>query len=341
MMKLTNEQIKTLLTGAVHTEEADGALCPYRFTAEQLELYLNHRPRFGKRPMSTAGIRLNFKTDSTNMFLKLSLNTGASRRYYSVDVFVDGKPHDYMDNFSDQELPEVYITGEYPLGINSKNFSLGDGTKTVTVYFPWSCSTEILEMSLDDGAYFEPVKRTKKLLAFGDSITQGYDALRPSNRYASKLADLLDAEETNKGVGGEIFVPDLVELREDFDPDYITVAYGTNDWGKFDAPAVLPENCKKFYETVSRLYPYAQIFAITPIWRADHATKEVPFGSFEKVAELIREVTKDLPNVTVLDGFSFVPADSKYFADLRLHPNDEGFAYYAEHLYSALKEHLK
>lgn len=340
-MILTNEQIKTLLTGAVYTEEVDGALRPYRFTAEQIELYANHRPRFGKRPVSTAGIRLSFKTDSENLFLKLNLTTGASRRYYSVDVFVDGKVLDYMDNFSDQELPELYTTGEFPLGINSKNFSLGSGTKTVTVYFPWSCSTEILEMSLDDGAFFEPVKQAKKLLAFGDSITQGYDALRPSNRYASKLADLLDAEETNKGVGGEIFVPDLAELREDFDPDYITVAYGTNDWGKSDALTVLPANCKKFYETVSRLYPKAQIFAITPIWRADYATKEVPFGPFEKVAELIREVTRDLPNVAVIDGFPLIPGDTKYYADLRIHPNDEGFAYYAKNLYTAIKEHLK
>ncbi len=340
-MKLTNEQIKTLLTGAVHTEEVDGALCPYRFTAEQIELYANHRPRFGKRPMSTAGIRLCFKTDSENLFLKMNFSTGASRRYYSVDVFVDGKLLDYMDNFSDQELPELYTTGEFPLGINSKNFDLGSGTKTVTVYFPWSCSTEILEMSLDDGASFEPVKRAKKLLAFGDSITQGYDALRPSNRYASKLADLLEADETNKGVGGEIFVPDLAELREDFEPDYITVAYGTNDWGKSDAPEVLPKNCKQFYETVSRLYPKAQIFAITPIWRGDYATKEVAFGPFEKVAALIREVAEPLPNVTVIDGFSFVPGDSKYFADLRLHPNDEGFEHYAKNLYEAIREHLK
>lgn len=340
-MKLTNEQIKTILTGAVHTEVVDGALCPYRFSVEQMELYANHRPRFGKRPVSTAGIRLFFKTDSENLFLKMNFSTGASRRYYSVDVFVDGKLLDYMDNFSDQELPELYTTGEFPLGIQSKSFSLGSGTKTVMVYFPWSCSTEILEMSLDDGAFFEPVKRAKKLLAFGDSITQGYDALRPSNRYASKLADLLGAEEINKGIGGEIFVPELAELREDFEPDYITVAYGTNDWGKSAAPVDLPANCKNFYEMVSRLYPHAQIFAITPIWRGDYATNEVPFGPFEKVAELIREVTASLPNVTVIDGFPLVPGDAKYYADRRIHPNDEGFDYYAKNLYGAIKEHLK
>lgn len=339
-MKLSLEQIKTIVTGAVYVEEADGALSLYRFTKEQLALYADHRSQFGRRPLSSAGIRLCFKTDSSRLYLKLNLESGSSRQYYSVDVFIDGKLSDCMDNYSDRELSETYTKDEYPTGINSKEFSLGEGEKLVTVYFPWSCKAEILEMELDDGAFFKPVKRNKKLLAFGDSITQGYDALRPSNRYASKLADLLQADEFNKGIGGEIFVPDLAELKESFEPDYITVAYGSNDWSKSSAPEALPKNCRRFYETVSRLYPHAQIFAVTPIWRKDRE-KTVPFGPFEKVAELIREVTESLPNVTVIDGSSLVPGDTKYFADLRIHPNDEGFAHYAENLYKAMKEHLK
>lgn len=341
-MKLNNEQIKACLTGAVWTEEVEGALCPYRFTNEQLELYATHRSKFGRRPYSASGIRLFFKTDSEKLSLKLNVSSGSSRKYFSVDVLLDGKYFDSMDNFSEKgPVNNESLRDEYPFGIHKKTFSLGKGSKAVTVCFPWGASVDILEVALEDSASFESLKRAKKLLAFGDSITQGYDALRPSNRYASKLADLLDAEEINKGIGGEIFVPDLAELREDFDPDYITVAYGTNDWGKSEAPVDLPVNCKKFYETVSRLYPNARIFAITPIWRADYETKNPPFGDFEKVAELIREVAEPLPNVTVIDGFPLVPGDPKYYADLRIHPNDEGFGYYAENLYKAMKEYLK
>ena len=71
----------------------------------------------------------------------------------------------------------------------------------------------------------------KRILCFGDSISQGYDALYPSNQYTPQLAKLLDAEEYNKAIGGEIFRPELALARDDFEPEYITVAYGTNDWG--------------------------------------------------------------------------------------------------------------
>jgi hypothetical protein len=44
----------------------------------------------------------------------------------------------------------------------------------------------------------------------------------------------------------------------------------------------------------------------------------------------------DLPNVTVISGFDFVPKDETYFSDLRLHPNDKGFECYSENLYSEI-----
>ena len=55
-----------------------------------------------------------------------------------------------------------------------------------------------------------------------------------------------DAEEYNKAIGGDVFFPSLAATREDFEPDYITVAYGTNDWSKCPREA-LEENCKNFY----------------------------------------------------------------------------------------------
>ena len=174
------------------------------------------------------------------------------------------------------------------------------------------------------------MKPAKKYLAYGDSITQGYDALRPSNRYAARLADFFGAEEINKANGGEIFVPPLAAMRVDFDPDYITVAYGTNDWSTTDGEAFY-RDVKSFYSTLSDYYPDAKIFAITPIWRANFE-EEKPFGKFCTVDEHIRAATAELPNVTVISGFDLVGHDIHLFADLRLHPRDEGFAEYYENL---------
>lgn len=335
-MKLSYNQIKEIATGAVRTEEDNGAVRLYRFTKEQEEVY--HDTYFSSRTFSQSGIRLSFITDSTSLFLKVDTAVSSSRTYFSVDIFADGEAIGYVDNFSDREPVQNYPNAEYPLGEFSGSFSLGEGEKTVCIHLPWSVATSVCELSLDDGAYVRAVKPEKKLLAYGDSITHGYDALRPSHRYIGKIADLLGAEEFNKAIGGETFCPKLGRLPDDFVPDYITVAYGTNDWcGK--SREVFMEDCRTFFLAVSENYPATKIFAITPIWRKD-MTEEKAFGSFEEVDGCIREAVRGIKNICVISGFDFIPQDELYFADLRLHPNDEGFAIYAEKLYQNIKGNL-
>ena len=82
------------------------------------------------------------------------------------------------------------------------------------------------------GLIFRNLYGKNRLLAFGDSITQGVDVVHPSLAYAPTLARLMDADSRNKGIGGEVFFPALLEEKEDLDPDFVTVAYGSNDWSK-------------------------------------------------------------------------------------------------------------
>ena len=337
-MKLSADQIRSISMGAVRVEETENGIRLLRFTKEQEELYKATSADFYKKTFATAGIRLAFETDSPSLFLKVNVAPGSSRKYFSFDVSVNGEIIDCLDNFSGVSLPQAYTTVELPLGQFSKGFALGEGRKQVCIYFPWSMAVELVELSLAESATLVPLKRSKKLLAFGDSITQGYDALRPSNSYVSRLADLLQAEEFNKGIGAERFFPALAQLRDDPEPDYITVAYGTNDWSGIDE-APFKENCDAFYGALSRNYPNAKIFAITPIWRKDYRNYK-KFGLFEQVEADIREITAKYPNICVIRGFEFVPQDEDLFADLRVHPNDRGFRHYAENLYTQLADKL-
>ena len=127
----------------------------------------------------------------------------------------------------------------------------------------------------------------------------------------------------------------MVHTEEDFVPDLITVAYGTNDWSKTDEPGFRVRS-REFYETLSKKYPNAKIFAITPIWRAD-CNEEREFGLFEDVEKDIREAVKGIDNLTVVRGYDFIPKDTSYFADARLHPNDKGFKEYFENLKKEIK----
>lgn len=335
-MKLDLNKIREITLGANRVEEEQDGFHFYRFTPRQEALYKERSDDFYKKVFATSGIQLSFKTSSENLFIKANVFSGSSRTYFSFDLFVNGEKVDTLNNFEDAELTGDYTTIPFPVGEVKKRFSLGKGEKSVALYFPWSAKTVLKEISLDDGASVLPIKPKHKLLCFGDSITQGYDAVYPSNKYVSLLAKRLDAEEHNKAIGGEIFFPGLAAEKENFEPDYITVAYGTNDWGRC-IEQEFSENCKEFFVNLKANYPNAKIFVITPIWRKDYEQDRV-FGKFEKVAKIIEDVAGGFENVTVIHGFSFVDHDEQFFADLRLHPNDKGFGQYFEALARQIKE---
>lgn len=339
-MKLNFEQIKAISTGAVRFEENETGIKLYRYTREQEKLYEDTNIEFYYKSQQTAGIKLVFRTNSTSLRLKtkIILKPDAlqrSRQYFSFDVFVNGEAVGYIDSYDNIENIEDYINAKMLREDYEKEFQLGEGEKLVHIYLPWGVQPVIKEISLDDGAFVEPVKAKKTLLAFGDSITQGYDAMRSSNSYVARLARYLEADETNKAIGGECIFPALAETKEDFEPDYITVAFGTNDWSK-KSRDVFQVNSKAFYQTLRKNYPNTPIYVITPIWRAD-GQKEVEFGLFEDVEKDIREAVKGIDNLTVIRGYDLVPKDTSYFADLRLHPNDKGFEEYFESLKKEIK----
>ena len=333
-MKLNFEQIQSITFGAVEvTQESDG-IHFHRFNKAQREYYkATSEANFYRKSFATSGIKLQFLTDSKKLVLDMDISSASSRNYYAVDVFVNGQRIGSIDNLYDT-MPEDYTQVPVCIGDTKKSFPLGEGMKKVCIYLPWSACIALKAMELDDGAALEAVKPSKKLLAFGDSITQGYDAKHPSNKYITKLAEALDAQEFNRAIGGEEFVPQIAQDETLEDPDYITVAYGTNDWSHSTREGLI-QRCTDMYSILSRKYPKAQIYAITPIWREDWE-QEKPAGPFHDVETIIRDAVKELPNVKVIRGFDAVPENIHLYADLRLHPNDEGFAYYFESLWNKI-----
>ena len=340
-MKLNLSQIRDITLGASRVEEIDNSIHFYRFTKEQEELYRN-RHFYNKhshdpytKTFSTSGVQMRFRTDSQRLFLNVDAEKGSTRSYFSIEVFVNGERINSIKNFSEEELFGDFTKWKFPLGNFSKEFDLGGGEKEVRVYFPWSVKAILKEFILDDGAFITPVKPKKQMLCFGDSISHGYDVLYPSNKYLTKLADVLDAEEHNKAIGGEVYFPELAKTKEDFEPDYIIVEYGSNDWSKCTREE-LTHHCREFLCNVSNNYPHAKIFATTPIWRKD-MHKETAFGDFMRVGEIIKEQAAGIENLSVIWGFEFVPQDESLFSDLRLHPSDKGYEYFLENLLKGMK----
>ncbi len=334
-MQLTFEQLESVTQGAVRLSQTGGAVRFHRFTREQEELYRRTDEGFYLKTSCTAGIRLEFRTDSAWLELDADVcKATPSRTYFSFDVFSDGSFSGSMDNFAGLDPSGEYVFGAYELGRFGKRFDLGEGDKTITVFLPWSVGVTLNAVSLEDGASVVPVRPGKKLLTFGDSITQGYDALRPSGRYAGKLADHLGAEEFCKAIGGEVFFPALAETRESFTPEYVLIAYGTNDWRHTERSACR-RNSRRFFEAVCGNYPAARIFVLTPIMRLDRGV-QCPYGSFDLMERDLCESAEGLGQITVVRCRDFVPGDAGYYADRCLHPNDRGFAAFSTGLIEAI-----
>jgi lysophospholipase L1-like esterase len=188
---------------------------------------------------------------------------------------------------------------------------------------------------LDDSAFLSPVEKNCNFLMLGDSITQGYDASVPEKAYAIQLVNHFNANALNKGIAGEQFFAALTSEKEDFEPDYVVVSYGCNDWNRC-AREEFTENCKEFLTNIHKNYSASKVIVIAPIWCKKSLETRV-FGSFEDVAPIIREQAAPFDNMSVINGYEFVPQDETYFTD-GVHPNNAGFELYFEKLAKAVSK---
>jgi len=325
--RLSLEQIKQIAHGVTRVEEVDDGIELHRFTKEQQELYRKVSPDdYYVKSFSASGISLEFDTDSEYLGLSVSISKGSSRCFFTHSIFADG-----------ERIGE--LTGELEEGTEkilfSKEVHLKSGMKRVRIVFPWVVASKLVALELDKNAKVISVEKSCRMLMFGDSITQGYDAMKPENAYAVQIATRLNAEAINKGIGGETFRPALALLKDDFKPDLITVAYGTNDWShstkeEFEAA------CKEFYMNLRRSYPKAKIFALAPVWRSSINDKK-PIGEpLSYIAAYIKEVAKEVSDMTVIDCIDFIPHELENFQTDGLHPIDAGFEHYAKNLWDVL-----
>ena len=325
-MKLTIDQITAAARGVAYVSLEEGLVRLHRFTAQQEAFYEGENTEHFHRSFATAGVILEFDTDSQTLSLDVRCTKGSSRRWFNHSVLVNG--------CSVGTLGGVHEEGGY--ADVRGNWYMGKGEKRVKILFPWAVCSRIRSLELDDGASFAPVKKARKVLIYGDSITHGYDSTVPERSYASQLADYLDGDCINKAIGGEVFRPGLSERTDPVEPELITVAYGTNDWPRRPI-AEIEENARAFFSNLRKAYPNAKLVVFGPIWRK--ISGEMRHGSpFGAVGRCLEGLAKELGNAEYIDCYEFVPHDLEFYSPDGTHPNDRGFACYAQGVIAALKE---
>lgn len=324
-MKLNLEQITKITLGAVSVKEDKGVFSFYRFSPEEAKATDQSNAK------CTAGIELNFQTDATALNLSVDiLREDTPRSFFAVDVFCDGEFAGSIQNIKDEDCVGDYANEEYTIGSFDGNFDFPSDEKNIRIVLPHSKICRITDIELANATFIKPVKKSKLMLAFGDSITQGYDSLHPVNTYAMRLSAALDAELINKGIGGECFKREIAETAEIIDADLITVAYGINDYTVYTQEE-FTKNCKGFISVLAQKYKNTPIYVITPIWTTLRG-KKYKFGDVADVDRIISNICADFDNIKVVHGWDLVPHEEKHFGDLYLHPNDNGFEHYFKNL---------
>lgn len=328
-MQLTLSQIQAVTHGTVRIEETDGIFTFHRFRRWQKDAYLAAgETEFYHRCDNTAGVRMAFRTNSTRLSFDYRFGTHA-RDLGFFDIYENGIM--------------IAHVGEKPItkSLLHADITLAEGESNVEVYFPWSTSVELSHLEIDDCATLHPIYRDLFAIHFGDSITQGVEAVYPSLSYASGLGRMLNLDAVNKAISGDTFCPDILLTQpEALSPDLITVAYGTNDWSHGATHQTLRDTCRRFCLRLRVLYPTAKIFVISPIWRLDSQKPTVYNAPAWTVHEAIAEAVEGVDNLILIRGWDLVPHLPEFYADAYLHPNDLGFAAYAEHLSQEIKKHL-
>ena len=328
-MKLSKEQLFSCARGAVYATQEGDVVRLHRFTPEQEEFYRNYNEEHYARSFATAGIVLEFDTNSESLSLAVTCRKGSSRHWFVHSIFVNGERiGELRGKYAEKEIAEA-----------EESWSLGTGNKRVKIIFPWSSGSYIRALELHDGAAFVAVKPAKTALIYGDSITHGYDAKQPENSYASILAEHLGMNCINKAIGGAVFRPDMAVLKDDLQPSVITVAYGTNDWSGVNNEK-LEANAAGFFAALRANYPHTPIVMLAPVWRGDWQ-RERPAVAFRQIPEIFAKIAAQVGNAYVVDCFDFIPHDPANYSPDVLHPNDDGFAHYAKCVIEAVDKILK
>ncbi len=314
---------------------ADGSAWPVRFSDKLFSLYSEVEGR-RVRSYCASGVCIDLITNSD--FLNLCVDTLSFARdfayfdLYIDDVFVETigtEPVADLDEKIFFQLNYKHVNGKTP----------GDGKKQrITIYLPHLVDIRIKAIEVEDGCILENnsnfSENQNTLLCLGDSITQGMTAKRPSSMFPVQLARKLGMNLLNHGVGGHIFDEDIIDEDMGIKPEIITVAYGVNDWIRYESMDIFSDKCRGFFNKLINVYPNSKIFVITPIW-TDRENELQATGSLNDIRREIERVAGKYEGISIINGLEMVPNISEYLFD-GVHPNDEGFAHYSINLLAQL-----
>ncbi|MBL8025644.1 MAG: SGNH/GDSL hydrolase family protein [Fibrobacteres bacterium] len=308
--ELELSEVVSLFKNILSVRMENGGVRPLRFTEKQFARFEGNRDRM-IRALSPAGVTLDFITDASSVSIGL-LFDGYARPHASIDIMIDG-------------AVTASVSVKRPMGEQISVIPIeGSGERRVTLLLPHTACYVIKSMVLENCTVLKKAEAlSKRIISFGDSITQGMDALKPSSIFSATFGKFFKAEVLNLGVGGYVFDAELIDGDAEFKPDLITVAYGTNDWSLKNGEN-FRQGCTAFLKKLTEVYPGIPKIVITPFWRLDGDEKNGA-GTLQEAGKQIKSCAEVYSDIIVVDGYEVSPHMPEFYGDLYLHPSDEGF----------------
>jgi len=320
------EKVKSFTKGVcAFSEKPDGFFMPERMTAPQSAYFEAMNSAMAMRAHCSAGVRFDFVTDEKELSFDYRIPE-SYRTEVAFDVYENDVLYSSVMNTTGQDGRFVYRV-------------LTEGKVRITIHFPCIAMVTFRNVSFDNAEPHRDPENMKKILFFGDSITQGVDCGRNASlNFPALTARYLNTEFVNLGVGSAMFCPEFIDAGHPFVPDEIVVAYGANDGvTKNRTDAEVESKTAEFMKKIKSTYPGAAIYALSPVWswRNDENGSK-PYTPEEKLRQqLVRDVIIKFSaenGIAFIDGMKLVPHMQEFFRPNDPHPVEIGFSLFAAEL---------
>jgi lysophospholipase L1-like esterase len=294
----------------------------------------SERARFDRRIEVEAGLqhdspgaRIRFCTNATSVKAKFNQNGLHQRKdvMNSVGVWlIEGKQAGHFQvGHERSELMTVVLLDQAAME-----------KRLIELILPYGDSLDFTGLEVNDGAVFFPVepRPSFRYVAYGDSITQGFQCSMVSRTYPFLVAEAKKWQLVNLGFGWRQATALDGVVVGSFKADIITILMGYNDYITNKPLKSYEADLQGVIRNIRAQQPLVPIYLLTPLWSTEPhpTTLGLKLEDYRKVVRNVAEKAED-QNLHLVEGLNLIPNDPQYFSD-GVHPNDAGFSVLAWNL---------
>lgn len=376
-LQLADVRVSRLLRGALDVlVDNDGWIRPRRFANAQMHALTScmawHPGLFRQMAATTAGVRVSFATDATEVALEVMVDAEPSATaailnriperaamvrevaQTSAPMVYDLRDHSVVygpyDGFSAQVDGRV-LDAVFPrfdrlhVSLRDPRTDPGEGIVAlpglgmrheVEIWLPCLRGCAIRGL-WTNGSYVEPLSSGPKLLVLGDSVGQGFCCGNPARAFPSLVAQGLNLDLVNQSLSRQVFQPtSLLGIQLD-DVEHVVVEFGLGYKYERCSPTVAAQDVRGLMVEIGQRWPMAHVWVITPLWNDLKKAPAAKGSCYEALSRLIAQGIRRY-GATMVDGLGLMDHSTTLLRDERDHPGAKGHEQIAKRLIKTMRQ---